>query len=69
MPRLIKKNNNKTKFTQQKNQISSNSTNFFNDVKKAIEIRDEKVYRKLSLEFTQIWLNKSYKKLNAFEEI
>ena len=69
MPRLIKKNNNKTKFSQKKSQFSSNSTNFFNDIKKAIEIRDEKVYRKLSLEFTQIWLNKNNKKLNVLEEI
>ena len=69
MSKLFKKNNNKTKFSKKNNNISSNSLNFFNDIKKAIEIRDEKVYRKLSLEFTQIWLNKSYKKLNAFEEI
>ena len=69
LSRLIKKNNNKTKFSQKESQFSSNSTNFFNDIKKAIEIRDEKVYRKLSLEFTQIWLNKSNKKLNVFEEI
>ena len=69
MPRLFKKNNNKTKFLQKKDHFSSNSTNFFNEIKKAIEIKDEKVYRKLSIEFSQIWLNKSYKKLNVFEEI
>ena len=69
MPKLIKKNQNKTKFSQKKSQLSQNSSNFFNDIKKAIEIRDEKVYRKLSTEFTQIWLNKNNKKLNLFEEI
>ena len=69
MPKLIKKNQNKTKFSQKKNQFSPNSSNFFNDIKKAIDIKDEKVYRKLSTEFTQIWLNKNNKKLNLFEEI
>lgn len=69
MPRLIKKNNNKTKFSQKRSQFSSNSSNFFDEIKKAIEIKDEKVYRKLSIEFSQIWLNKSYKKLNVLEEI
>ncbi len=69
MPKLIKKNNNKTKFSQKESHFSSKSSNFFNEIKKAIEIKDEKVYRKLSIEFSQIWLNKSYKKLNAFEEI
>ena len=69
MPRLIKKNNNKTKFSQKGSQFSSNSSNFFDEIKKAIEIKDEKVYRKLSIEFSQIWLNKSYKKSNVLEEI
>ena len=39
------------------------------EIKKAIEIRDEKVYRKLSIEFSQIWLNKYTKKLDLFEKI
>ena len=69
MPKLFKKNNTKTKFTQKKNNLSVNSSNFFNDIKKAIEIKDEKVYRKLSIEFSQIWLNKYAKKLDLFEEI
>ena len=69
MPKLFKKNNNKTKFTQKINNSSLNSSNFFNEIKKAIEIRDEKVYRKLSIEFSQIWLNKYTKKLDLFEKI
>ena len=69
MPKLFKKNNNKTKFSKKKKHLSSNTLNFFNDIKKAIEIKDEKVYRKLSIEFSQIWLNKSTKNLNLFEEI
>ncbi len=65
----LQKKNNKTKFTQKNSQFSSKSSNFFNDIKKAIEIKDEKIYRKLSKEFSQIWLNKNIKKLNLFEEI
>ena len=69
MPKLFKKNYNKTKFSKKKNNISSNTSNFFNEIKKAIDIKDEKVYRKLSIEFSQIWLNKYTKNLNVFEEI
>ena len=69
MPNLLKKNNIKTKFSKKENQLSSNTSNFFNDIQKAIEIKDEKVYRKLSIEFSQIWMNKYTKKLNLFEEI
>ena len=69
MTKLFKKNNNKTKFSKKNNNISSNTSNFFNEIKKAIEISDEKVYRKLSIEFSQIWLNKYTKNLNVFEEI
>ena len=67
MSKLFKKN--KTKFSNKNNKFSSNSSNFFNEIQKAIEFRDEKVYRKLSIEFSKIWLNKYTKKLNLIEEI
>jgi len=69
LTKLFKKNNTKTKFSKKNNNISSNTSNFFNEIKKAIEIRDEKVYRKLSIEFSQIWLNKYTRNLDLFEEI
>jgi len=66
MSKLFKKN--KTKFSKKKTNFSSNQSNFFNEIQKAIEFRDEKVYRKLSIEFSKIWLNKYSKKLNLIEE-
>jgi hypothetical protein len=69
LSKLFKKNNNKTKFSKKKNHLSSNTSNFFNEIKKAINIKDEKVYRKLSIEFSKIWLKKNTKNLNVFEEI
>ena len=69
LPNLINKNKNKTKFIRKNNQFSYDTSSFFNDIKKAIDIRDERVYRKLSLEFTQIWINRANKKLNMFEKI
>jgi len=69
LSKLFKKNKRKTKFSKKKTDFSSNQSNVFNDIQKAIEFKDEKVYRKLSIEFSKIWLNKYSKKLNLIEEI